>query len=483
MASTLPALTSLAELLDHGNRPVYAVDGQRQIVFCNAALAEWLGTERERIVGRHVEYHSEPETDETAATARGSTGPLAGLCPPPRALAGEQCLATVSQVARDGRLVHRRADFLPLASAGSPQCGVLAVLAAGDLTPEELAADLSSEPTADELHRAIRRFRRTQARQYAIESLVGNSSAMRKVRDQVAVAAASGANVLVCGPPGSGRGHVARAIHYQAAGDAGPKLVPVDCAVLNEDQLQRALETVQEIPSKQPATLLLLNLDRLALALQSQLCPLLGEKRLKARLLATAGDPAADEPSQAAESGSGLRLDPRLRDTVSTITIRVPPLAERLEDLPLLAQTFVEACNRGNPKQIGGVRAEALDLLALYRWPGELDELGEVIAAAHAACAGHEIGVGDLPAVVHHAARAAALPRRATERIVLDEFMAAIEKELILRALSQAGGNKTEAAQLLGMTRPRLYRRLVQLGLEPASKSSIKFEERLEDGT
>jgi DNA-binding NtrC family response regulator len=158
-------------------------------------------------------------------------------------------------------------------------------------------------------------------------------------------------------------------------------------------------------------------------------------------------------------------LDPALCDAVSTIAIYVPRLSERLEDLPILAQVFLEASNRNNGKQIGSVRSEAIDLLALYSWPGELDELREVIAAAHRSCNTHEITPADLPAVIHHASRSAARARRQPERIVLDELLANIEKEAIVRALAQAGGNKTEAAALLGMTRPRLYRRLVQLGL------------------
>jgi DNA-binding NtrC family response regulator len=138
---------------------------------------------------------------------------------------------------------------------------------------------------------------------------------------------------------------------------------------------------------------------------------------------------------------------------------------DRLEDLPILAQCFLEACNQGRAKQVGSVRPEALDLLALYSWPGELDELREVIVAAHRAATTSEITPRDLPAVIHHAANAAAMVRRQPERIVLDELLAKIERELIERALAQSGGNKTEAAALLGMTRPRLYRRLVQLGL------------------
>ena len=123
-------------------------------------------------------------------------------------------------------------------------------------------------------------------------------------------------------------------------------------------------------------------------------------------------------------------------------------------------------------KQVGSLRADALDQLALYTWPGELDELREVIAAAHAACESHEITPADLPAVVHHASQAASQRRTSPERIVLDELLAKIEREAIERALAQANGNKTEAAELLGMTRPRLYRRLVQLGLVSEAKDA-----------
>jgi DNA-binding NtrC family response regulator len=158
-------------------------------------------------------------------------------------------------------------------------------------------------------------------------------------------------------------------------------------------------------------------------------------------------------------------IDRALLSAVSTITIEFPRLSDRLDDLPVLAQYFLEACNHGSDKQVGSFRSDALDLLALYSWPGELEQLREVIAAAHRAATSHEISAADLPTIVHHASGAAKRGRREPERIVLDQLLASIEKEAIVRALAQTGGNKSEAAVLLGMTRPRLYRRLVQLGL------------------
>jgi DNA-binding NtrC family response regulator len=151
---------------------------------------------------------------------------------------------------------------------------------------------------------------------------------------------------------------------------------------------------------------------------------------------------------------------------LSTIVISLPPLAQRRGDLPLLAQLFLEDCNAAGGRQIGGFSQAALDRLDAFPWPGNLDELAQAVAEAHRKAAGPEIGVDDLPEKLRAAAQAAAQPRRVDETIVLDEYLGRVERELIRRALTRAKGNKARAARLLGMTRPRLYRRMVQLGLE-----------------
>jgi DNA-binding NtrC family response regulator len=348
------------------------------------------------------------------------------------------------------------------------------------------------------LHRTIRKFRRAQAGRYSIESLLGSSAAIQKVRAQVAAAVASGANTLICGPPGSGRGHVARAIHYCAASDGGTRLVPVDCQLLTDEVLRRVMDSLRALRGevKPRATLLIENLELMSAVHQSLLLSAIRQNALVARIIATS---SSHVPSGVAEVESAEKselkdagqehdndgkgrptrhpampsagrpvsdtIEPNLVDAISTITIRMPRLADRLEDLPVMAQYFLEACNQGSSKQVGSLRSDALDLLALYSWPGELDQLQETITAAHRASTLHEITPADLPKIVHHSLRAATRTRRMPERIVLDELLGMIEKEAIVRALAQAGGNKSEAAGLLGMTRPRLYRRLVQLGL------------------
>ena len=104
-------------------------------------------------------------------------------------------------------------------------------------------------------------------------------------------------------------------------------------------------------------------------------------------------------------------------------------------------------------------------MLTAYRWPGNVDELASAIAEAHGHAEGPEIRLNDIPGKIRLALEAAARPRRRELSIQIDEYLAKIECELIERAMAQAKGNKTKAASMLGLNRPRLYRRLLQLGL------------------
>jgi DNA-binding NtrC family response regulator len=223
------------------------------------------------------------------------------------------------------------------------------------------------------------------------------------------------------------------------------------------------------------------NLEQMSAAHQSLLASAIREKLLAARIVATcckdSSEPVDHEQNGDDTPSSPAPIDAALLAAVSTITIDLPPLASRLEDLPVLAQYFLEACNHGSSKQVGSFRSDALDLLALYSWPGELNQLREAVAAAHRVATSHDISAADLPTVVQHASGAAKRSRREPERIVLDELLASIEKKAIVRALAQAGGNKSEAATLLGMTRPRLYRRLVQLGLAGDEGDAAQLEQ------
>ncbi len=107
-----------------------------------------------------------------------------------------------------------------------------------------------------------------------------------------------------------------------------------------------------------------------------------------------------------------------------------------------------------------------MDYLVAYPWPGNIDELAAIVREVHGKAQGVEITPRDLPKQIYWGVDAMAHQARGDEPIVLEEFLARVEKELIARAMRRAKNNKSKAAKLLGLTRPRLYRRLVQLGLE-----------------
>jgi len=456
MARGRTRATQLARLLNAASQPVYVLDTEQRLVFCNQACLDWVGRTADQMEGLRCRYHSSPEVTGEEAVA-------AGLCPPPDALAGRQRTGTVASLADDGRLRRRRARFVPLGGRPAETTGLVVLVDCEDLPEDAPPTEAEGEAEAVRLHERIRSFRRRAAGRSKLDRLIGDTAAMRRVRAQVAVAAASDASVLLVGPPGSGRRHAAAAIHYGKAPDVTGSLIPLACSVLGADLIH---STVTALAARRPSgekgaggTLLLNDADRLPREVQGELAATLGGKSFPLRRIATAAEPLEDL-ARRGEYREDLAL------ALSTIVIDLPPLAERRGDLPMLAQLFVEEANQRSPKQITGFTPEALDRLDAYPWPGNVDELAQIVAQAHQRAEGPQITPGDLPERIHLAAAAAAHPRRPEETIVLGEFLGRIERELILRALAQAKGNKTKAAKLLGMTRPRLYRRLVQLGLE-----------------
>ena len=455
MARVRSVTTELARLLDKADQPVYLLDDEQTLVFCNRACLDWVGLGAGELLGKRCAYTTGSELSGAEAVA-------AGLCPPPSAWTVLQTTAVVARAALGGRLARRRARFIPLGGVHQQPAALLALVDAEDLPDAEAMAVAAADSEAALLHERLRNFRRQAQARYRVDRLVGEGPAMRCVRAQVELAAGSRASVLVIGPPGSGRQHIAAAIHYSAPNAAIGPLVPLACSVLGADLIH---STVLALAGKAPleattgqGTLVLNDADQLPPEVQSPLCGTLAGKTFPLRLIATARQQLDELARQ-----DKFRAD--LAALLSTMVIELPPLAQRRHDLPTLAQWFLEEVNARAAKQIAGFSPEALDMLDAYHWPGNLDELAAAVAEAHQRAEGPEIGLGDLPQRLHLAAGAAAHPRRTETTIVLDEFLAQIELELIRRALARAKGNKTKAAKLLGMTRPRLYRRLVQLGL------------------
>jgi DNA-binding NtrC family response regulator len=213
------------------------------------------------------------------------------------------------------------------------------------------------------------------------------------------------------------------------------------------------------------------DVERMPVDAQVELAGFLRLVELPMRLIIT-----SREPLDAAAADGRFRAD--LAGWLTTLVIEMPLLAKRPEDVPPLAQFFVEESNARGDRQLGGFTTDALSRLTGYDWPGNVAELAGVVAESCAKAEGPLVAVADLPKKLHWAADAARYAPRAEKPIVLDEYLAEIEKNLLRETMARAKGNKTKAAALLGLTRPRLYRRLVQLGLE---EGPIVFEQTGED--
>lgn len=483
--------SSLLKRLNAAENAIYAVDAERKLVYVNAAAATWLGVPAEELIGQVCRYTSSLDGNAVALAA-------AALAPPPTAFAGAVCtadvfpppvkVATAVESTPSGE-PNEPAAVLPAIEASAADAATAppglrfrfiplglidgeidlvmaqAIGPAGagdDHTPASVQEGSTPivpvDPLPEELHAQLQRMRRRNLRLGHRQRFVGASAAMTRVRAQIAMAAKTQASVLVTGVPGSGRAEVGWAIHAGSQ-DAQHPLLGVQCADLPTEMVLAEVERCWETGPRAPRTLLLNDVDQLSLDAQQQLHRMLVERPPAFRIVSTARQPLWSPEMHD-------RFHQELALLLSTAVIELPPLASRLEDLPLLAQALLEEINAHSAKQIGGFKDEALRLLIGYPWPDDVDDLTEAIRHAHEHAQSPLIEPRDLPEVIVLANDFAKRPKRAEEPIDLEALLAEIELECIRWAMDKARGNKTQAARLLGMNRPKFYRRLEQLNLD-----------------
>lgn len=459
----------LGRLFDAMPDPIYVIDDRRRITYLNPACAEWIGASLDDLFGRECRYRSDadPQAERLVAIAD-------ALCPPPEIAAGQPISAQVMPPRIEA--ASRRALFLPLGSSVVGTAAVLAWFPSAEVVAADDAERLRTESESQRLHALAAQVRREATSRYSLGRLLGDSPAMRRVRRQIAVAAGVTASLSIVGPSGSGRAHAARTVHYYRnsqtdAVKGGGQFTALAAQDTGQELLQETIRSMSRATQSSGllGTLLLTEVESLSLDAQAELTGFLRLVDLPIRIITT----SRGLLTAAAESGS-FRAD--LAAFLSTLSIEIPPLAGRPEDIAPLAQAFLEETNVDGNRQLAGFTPEALDRLSTHAWPGEVRELLEIVTEACGAAEGPLVGIADLPRRLSLAAEAARYARPDDDPINLDEFLADIEKQLIQRAMQQARGNKTSAAKLLGLPRPRLYRRMVQLGLEAGP---VIFEEAI----
>lgn len=442
---------ALGRLLAAAPGAIYALDDQRRIVYCNPACGDLLGVDPDTLIGQRCEYR-------TSGQGSGPPDMAASLSPPPDVFAGRRVTAEMELLHAQGHLIAREVTFEPLGTDALNCVGVLGIV--GDLA----VAD-RSQAEAAELHRRLWKLRRSLAHNCEVDELIGVSPVIQRVRSQIDLAAHGRLRVVVFGPNGSGREHVARLLHRRAMPERFVSMVPLCCPLQDAELLQTTITSLVRQVSEANAdaneeqlaagapTLLLLEVDQLSDEAQAELAGFLALPDFELYAIATSGLSLIELARQ-----GRFRTD--LAYALSTLTIELPPLAQRREDIPLLAQYFLEKFNAAGDRQLSGFAPEAVDELVGYHWPENVEELAELVESACKAAEGPVVERRDLPRPIQWARTADAHPKRPDEPIELDAFLAEIERELILRALRRCRGNKTKAAQLLGINRARFHRRL-----------------------
>ncbi len=343
---------------------------------------------------------------------------------------------------------------------------------------EEILAAVEKLLTIKDLKEEVRTLRAQLKDRYGIEHLVGQSKAMREVFERIRAVAGVDSPVLIVGETGTGKELVARAIHGLSPRVKRP-FIPVNCTALPKELLESELfghkkgaytgahaDAKGLFRTAEGGTVLLDEIGDMPVEGQAKLLRTLQEKSIRpigemheipvdVRVIAATNQPT----STLLESG---RLRPDLYYRLSVVTIEVPPLRERVSDIPLLTQHFIQHYNARYQRGVEGIQREALDCLMTYPWPGNVRELEHVIEGLFALRdLKQAISKDDLPATLKQAPRTP-LPEAAGEV----QSLAEAEKAAIIRALQATEGNKSKAAERLGISRDRLYRKLELYGIE-----------------
>jgi len=309
---------------------------------------------------------------------------------------------------------------------------------------------------------------------FGMENIIGSSPEMQKIFDTVRQVAASRATVLIQGESGTGKELIAKAIHRLSPRKNGA-FVPVHCAALSSTLLESELFGHEKgsftgaaerrkgrFELADGGSLFLDEIGEVDASVQVKILRALEERRFErvggqesidvdTRLIAATN---RDLKKMVAEGTFREDLYYRLY----VVVIHLPALRERKSDIPLLLKIFLDVFNRENNRLIEGFSPDAIDLLMAYPWPGNVRELRNVVEQMVVLSRSQRIGVRDLPAHIREAgAPGGSIPAAGST-------LGDMEKQAILQALKEAAGNRTRAAERLGISRRTLHRKIAEYG-------------------
>jgi DNA-binding NtrC family response regulator len=346
---------------------------------------------------------------------------------------------------------------------------------------DELAIVLGN---ALKLHDALRdnaRLREELEGRYSFGSLIGSSPAFRQVITAIGEVCESKATVLITGESGTGKEMVARSIHFNSARKSGP-FVAINCAAIPEGLLESELfghvkgaftgavsNRTGRFAQAHGGTLFLDEVGDMPIATQAKILRVLQERSFEpvgstqtrevdVRLIA-----ATNKDLQDAVRTKAFREDLYYR--LNVFPIALPPLRDRVEDIPALVAHFTEQIGANIGKRIGGFSPAAIRAMADYDWPGNIRELQNCIERSMIVAKAAEVDVPDLPRYLFQQ-REDARPEAVRIPASLDEELERIERRIIVSALQKTQGVQVKAADLLGITERSLWHRVKKLGIQ-----------------
>ena len=468
MARVRLTTKALGRLLDELQRPVYLLDERRRVIYLNDACWTWLKVESTDLLGEVCSYQAGLEGSDVQRIC-------GSMCPPLQTFRGAACRFRVrlpqtrsASEKNGGSSEVRSRDFeaIPINSADTDHVQVLAI-----------SLPTSTSETPDQpaewswLHQRLNEVRALLEPNHALLGLVGECPALLKARTQVEIAMSAAANVVLVGVAGSGREQIARAIHRGQSGNETGPLIPLACPLVDAEMLQTTILDLNrqsgQWQNDQPGTLLLLDIDQLSDEGQHELHGFLTLPNFTLNLLATSSQTLERLASQD-------RFLAPLASLLTTLEIRIPPLVERVEDIPIVSQWLLERQNAQGDRQLSGFTPDAMDILTHHAWDEDLEELDSVIRYAHQSAEDLLIDPGSLPPQLRWAVEMRGSESRLEVPANLDTILEDVEREMIERALVVSDGNRAKASRLLGISRPRFLRRLQILCPELAKTAPKK---------
>lgn len=405
-------------------------------------------------------------------------------------------LTDLRMAGEDGLKLIRRAKSLDkppvcilMTAYGSEDVAVQAMkegaddyISKGKLQIDELELRIRRALQRQNLESENQQLHQRLEKKFGVQNIIGQAPAMQEVFETLQAVAPSKTTVLITGESGTGKELVAKAIHQNSPRARGP-MVTVNCAALPATLLESELfgaergaytgaheRRIGRIEQAQGGTLFLDEIGEIDATTQVKLLRFLGERtfeRLGSSKTLTADVRLVTATNKNLKS---LVKEGRFREDLyyrlAVVEIHLPPLRERAVDIPALASAFLKEFAADNGKPVQSMSTDAMELLLKYHWPGNVRELRAALEHAVVLCRGDQITPRDLPPSVRTPqadyTEANTREQLATGRLSMKEA----EKQLLIHALQETNGNRTEAAKKLNISRRTLHRRLHEFGLE-----------------